>query len=180
MATMTSPRNFRGMRWMALALLVAVSSTLALTAWAFEHGPHGGMGPGFGAGMMSSPEHMGRRVDHMLDGLNATDQQRGQVKQIVQAAATDLRQQADQRRALRERAMQIFAAPTVDANAAEQVRQQMLAQHDQASKRMLTAMLDISRVLTPEQRAKMAENMKARGDRMRERHERMLRNQPKS
>jgi protein CpxP len=33
----------------------------------------------------------------------------------------------------------------------------MLAQHDQASKRMMQAMLDGSRVLTPEQRAKMAD-----------------------
>jgi protein CpxP len=33
----------------------------------------------------------------------------------------------------------------------------MLAQHDQASKRMMQAMLEASRVLTPEQRAKMAD-----------------------
>jgi len=68
--------------------------------------------------------------------------------------------------------MQIFAAPTVDAAAAESVRQQMLAQHDQASKRMLQAMLDVSNVLTPEQRAKMAARMKERSSIM---HERMQR-----
>ena len=35
----------------------------------------------------------------------------------------------------------------------------MLAQHDQASKRTLQAMLDVSRVLTPEQRKALAERM---------------------
>ena len=76
--------------------------------------------------------------------------------------------------------MQIFAAPNVDAAAAESVRQQMLQQHDQASKRMLQARLDASKVLTPEQRAKMAERMKQRGDMMRDRMQRMERDQPKS
>jgi protein CpxP len=52
---------------------------------------------------------------------------------------------------------QLFTQPTVDARAVETLRQQMLAQHDQASKRMMQAMLDGSRVLTPEQRAKMAD-----------------------
>ena len=68
--------------------------------------------------------------------------------------------------------MQIFAAPTVDAAAAESLRQQMLAQHDQASKRMLQAMLDVSKVLTPEQRAKMAERAKQRQAVMQERMQR--------
>jgi Spy/CpxP family protein refolding chaperone len=71
--------------------------------------------------------------------------------------------------------MQIFTAPTVDAAAAESVRQQMLTQHDTASRRVLQAMLDISRVLTPEQRAKLAERMNERHKRMEERMQRMQR-----
>ena len=46
--------------------------------------------------------------------------------------------------------------------AAESVRQQMLAQHDQSSKRMLQAMLDVSKVLTPAQRAKLGARLKQR------------------
>jgi len=48
----------------------------------------------------------------------------------------------------------------------------MLAQHDQASKRVLQAMLDASKVLTPEQRAKLGERMKQRRAAMQERMER--------
>jgi periplasmic protein CpxP/Spy len=55
----------------------------------------------------------------------------------------------------------------------------MIQQHDQTSRRMLQAMLDASKVLTPEQRAKIAERMKQRGDMMRERAQRMEREQPR-
>jgi Spy/CpxP family protein refolding chaperone len=58
--------------------------------------------------------------------------------------------------------MALFTQPTVDARAVETLRQQMLAQHDQASKRMLQTMLDVSRVLTPEQRKTLADRMAQR------------------
>ena len=156
-------------RFAAVCALVVAAAGAAVTANAQGMGNHGhGAGPGM---MMfgGSPEHVGRGVDRMLDGLGATDAQRAQIKQIAVAAATDLKAQREAGRALHEKGMQIFAAPTVDAAAAESLRQQMLAQHDQASKRMLQAMLDVSMVLTPEQRAKMAERAKQRQAVMQER-----------
>jgi protein CpxP len=177
--TMTAaPR--RGLKWVVAGLVLAVSATVALSVWAQPAGGHHGGGFG-GPGMfMGSPERVGHMVDHMLDGLNATDAQRAQIKQIVQQAATDLKAQHDAGRALHERGMQIFTAPTVDAAAAESVRQQMIAQHDAASRRMLQAMLDISNVLTPDQRAKLAERMKQRQQKMQEHMQRMEReHQPK-
>lgn len=166
-------------RLLMLGMLMAVLATWAAASWAQPMGGPG-MHRGMGDGMMmgGSPEHMGRMIDHMLDGLGATDAQRGQIKQIAQAAATDLKAQREAGRGLRERGMQIFTAPNVDAGAAESLRQQMLAQHDQASKRMTQAMLDISRVLTPEQRAKLGERMKERATRMHDRMERMQREHP--
>jgi len=118
---------------------------------------------------------MGRMIDHMLDGLNATDAQRAQIKQIAQAAADELKTQREAGRALRQQGMQIFTAPNVDANAAETLRQKMMAQHDQVSRRMTQAMVDISRVLTPEQRAKIGERMKERAAKMQERMQRQQR-----
>jgi Spy/CpxP family protein refolding chaperone len=137
----------------------------------------GGRHHGMDGGMMfrGSPEHMGRMIDHMLDGLNASDAQRTQIKQIAQAAAVDLKAQHEAGKALHERSLQIFAAPTVDANAAESVRQQIQAQHDQASRRVLQAMLDVSRVLTPEQRAAIAARIKQHQATMQDRMQRMHR-----
>ena len=169
------------LRWMMVSVLFVAAAAIAVSAEAQErpHGKHDGEG---GHGMMmfgGSPERMGRRIDHMLDGLNATDAQRTQVKQIATAAATDLRGQRETGKGLRERSLQIFAAPNIDAAAAESVRAQMQAQHDQASRRTLQAMLDIGKVLTPEQRAKIGERMKERGAMMKERMDRMQRERPK-
>lgn len=176
-----TPGGRRSVKWWVAGLVLATSATVALSAWAFRGGADGmghGMGGGHGMMMMGSPEHMGRGIDHMLDGLNASDAQRTQIKQIAQAAATDLRTQREASRGLRDKAMQLFAAPNVDAAGAESVRQQMLAQHDQSSRRMLQAMLEVSKVLTPEQRAKAAERMKQRSEAMRERMQRQDRQPP--
>jgi protein CpxP len=91
------------------------------------------------------------------------------VKAIVDAAKADLKAQHESGGALREQQMQLFVQPTVDARAAEALRQQMLSRHDAASKRMLQAMLDVSRVLTPEQRQQIAARMAERRSMM-ERH----------
>jgi len=148
--------------------LLAATTTIALAALAAQPAaamPHGGPdGPG-AYGMMGGP----RMAERMLDAVNATPEQRAQVKQIVEAARTDLRAQHDAGRRQREDAMALFTQPTVDARAAEALRQQMLAQHDQASKRMLQVMLDVSRVLTPEQRKLLGERMAQRRSMM-ERH----------
>ena len=170
-------------RALSFVAVVGVSAGAAFSAQAQGMGMGMGMGMREGGhegrpGMMhfgGSPEHMMRGIDPMLDGLNATDAQRTQIKQIVQAAATDLKAQHEGGRALRQKALQIFAAPNVDAAGAEALRQQMSAQHDQASKRMLTLMLDVSKVLTPEQRVKLAERVKNRGAQMQDRRQHMQR-----
>lgn len=163
-----SARRSQGMKWMLLSLIVAASSAFALSAWA-QAGPGPRHGDGPGMGLMWGPMGGGRGMDRMLTDIDASDAQRSQIKQIWQAAMADLRAQREHSRGLHERAMEVFTAPNVDANAAEAVRQQMLQQHDQASKRMTQAMLDTSRVLSPEQRAKMAERMKQRHEQMRQR-----------
>lgn len=160
--------NARGVRVFVAGALIAVAGTATLTAWAHaERGParhHGGAG----AMMMGgSPKH----IERLLDGVNASDAQRAQVRQITDAARADLKAQREAGKSLRQQQLQLFTQPTVDANAVEALRRQMLAQHDQASQRMTQAMLDVSRVLTPEQRVQLAEKMKARRDLM-QRHQR--------
>ena len=148
------PRPLRPLRPMRLLLATVVLSllaTMAQTASAQGHGGPGGMGAG-------APHQMER----MFDAVNATPDQRAQIKQITQAAQTDMRAQHEAGRKLREQSQALFAQPTVDARAAEALRQQMLAQHDQTSKRRLQMMLDVSRVLSPEQRKTVADRMAQR------------------
>lgn len=124
---------------------------------------HAGMGPG-GHGGPGGGAWLGRGLDRMLDGVNATEAQRTQIRQIAEAARTDLQAQRAAAAPLRDQAMTAFTQPNVDANQVEAVRRQMLAQHDATSRRISQAMLDISRVLTPEQRTQLAQRMKERGE----------------
>jgi periplasmic protein CpxP/Spy len=191
MVTVATKSAWR-VRIVMFGMLVSLLAVLSLSASAQPAPPQPGMmdggrmghmhhGGDMGGGMMfgGSAERMGRMIDHMLDGLNANDAQRSQIKQIAASAGADLKTQAQAGRALRLRAMQAFTAPTVDAAAVEQVRAQMVQQHDQMSRRMTQAMLDIARVLTPEQRAKIGERMRDRQARMEERMQREQREPPR-
>jgi Spy/CpxP family protein refolding chaperone len=105
----------------------------------------------------------------MLDAVNASAEQRTQIRQLAQTARAELRSQHEAGRKLHEQSQALFAQPTIDANQAEALRQQMMALHDKASKRMLQLMLDVSNVLTPEQRKMLADRMAQRHSMM-ERH----------
>lgn len=190
-ATTVSTPATRGVKLMALSLVVAVAGTLAVSSWAqpvpgaggpgeggprppMHHMHRGGPGGDFmGPGLfMGPPQHVDRAVDRMLKGLNATDAQRTQIQQIARAAAADLHAQHEANRGQPDQARALFTAPVVDARAVEALRQQRLAQHDQASKRITQALLEVSAVLSPEQRAKLGERFDQRRQHMKERMER--------
>lgn len=160
------------MRLFVGSLLLALSAAAVMPA--FADGPggrHGGPGaagmggPGPGGPFGGSPRHLER----MLDEVGATDAQKAQVKQILDASRADMLKQHEAGRALREKTRQVLTAATIDTNAAEQLRMQMVAQHDQASRRGLQTMIDVAQVLTPEQRAKVGERMARQDARMKER-----------
>lgn len=153
-------RQQTSLRFWLMAVVVALASTVALSAWAQPPG---------GGGMWGAHP---QRMERLLSSINATDDQKARIQQIMQQAASEMTGQREAGRALRDQARAVFTAPTVDVNAAEQVRQQMLAQHDQRSRRMMVTMLEVSQVLTPEQRVQMAEHMEKHGRRQGERQQR--------
>lgn len=158
----------RRMRLMGPALVIAVAGVCASIAQAQpagspraadeRHHMHGGpMG--------------GRFLERALDSVNASPEQRTRIGEIMKAAAADARQQREASRGLREQGMTLFTQPTVDARAVEALRQQMVQQHDQSSRRWTQALLDASAVLTPDQRKQLAERMQQRRE-LTQRHQR--------
>lgn len=124
------------------------------------HGEHG-HGPGMmGGGMMGMMA--GRHLDHMLNRVDATDEQRAKIRDISRAARNDVEKLTDVLQPLRKSALDALSAPTVDRAAVEGIRTRLSGVTDEISKRVTTAMLDVAQVLTPEQRAKIAEDMKSR------------------
>lgn len=156
-----------GQRWVLGGLVgaTALSAVLGLSAWAGESGgrpdcPPPAMGMRGGDLPLGMPL-MGRGMDRMLAHLNATAQQKDQIHKITQAAEPDLKTLRDEARAMHEEGVKLWSAPRLDAQAAEQLRQKMDAEHQKMSERMLKLMLDVGQVLTPEQRAQMAQDMQS-------------------
>lgn len=143
----------RPLRLMFATLVVAAAAAAVPTAEAAPRGGPEGMGP--------PPMMMlgGAHLDRMLDVASASAEQRTQIKAIQDAARADLRALHESARPLHEQMAAAFTQPTVDARAVEALRQQMLAQHDKASQRTMQAMLEVSRVLSADQRKAIAEHM---------------------
>lgn len=168
-----------------LTAALALTTSFAATA---QPGAMGGPGPMAGQGPMAGGGHMmgggymmggghgpgammGGMMYRLLDRVNATPEQRTQIQQIMTRLRSEMQAEFDAGRSQRDEAMALFAQPTIDAAAAEALRQKMQARHDAASKRMLAGMLEIAKVLTPEQRKQMADFSRQRRDMM-ERHRR--------
>jgi protein CpxP len=175
-STSNQAANGNRQRWAMGALIAAASASvvISLSAWAGSehreggtpmhgmHGEHGDMGAGPGG----FGGFGGRHLQHLLDEAKATDAQRTQINAIADKAQADLKTLHEQGRSLHEQGLKLWAAPKLDAAAAEKLRQHMLAHHDQVSKRAMQAMLDVGAVLTPEQRATIGEQMQKRHEGM--------------
>ena len=97
-------------------------------------------------------------VERAFDSVGATSAQEARAHDIVAAAFKDFEPLRGKRDALRTQALSILKAPTIDRAAAEKLRAEHVAELDTASKRLVTALLDLAEVLTPEQRVTLADH----------------------
>lgn len=163
-------------RYVVAGLALSAAAAFGIVDLASAHGrpdapPPAGMHRGAGMGMpgMGLPL-AGPMMDRMLDEVQATPAQREQLRRIADSAQADLKAPGEAARAEQAKLAELFAQPTLDPAAVEALRQQMLARHDQVTKRLNVAMLDAAQVLTVEQRQQLAARMKQhaehRGERM--------------
>ncbi|RXF74157.1 Spy/CpxP family protein refolding chaperone [Hansschlegelia zhihuaiae] len=119
-------------------------------------GPHGGL-HGVGAFLLE------RRIDGALDAVDATAEQEKKIWAIVDATRADLRPRFREFRDARGQFVQALSAGTVDRAAVEKLRAERVAAVDATSKKIAEAAVEAAEVLTPEQRAKLADRLKDRG-----------------
>ena len=155
-------------RWTIAAVAAATIAVVgAVLSW---HGHAHAFGPGQhrpgGGWEQADPETMGKRIEAMtafrLAEIDATPEQKSRIAAIMKGAANDLASAREQARELRRKSAQLLAAPTIDRAQLEALRVQQLQLHDTVSRRMLQARADAADVLTPEQRARLAERMQRR------------------
>ena len=164
-------------------VVAALVSGVSLTAFA-QPGPRGeagfmpfggpGMGwfqgpGGHGVGGEKFDERIDRMTERFIKRVEGTPEQSQRLAEIAKAAARDLGALGREAGDLRRQAVALLKAPTIDRAGLEALRVKQSALADQMSKRRLAAMADSAEVLTPEQRAKVAERFEKRRQ---HRHER--------
>jgi Spy/CpxP family protein refolding chaperone len=144
---------------LAVAAVAGVGVTLAQgSGWGggqWGPGGHHGWGrggPGFGEG----------RIERMLDGVDATADQEKKVWAAIDGARGEIRPIMREFRGTREQLATLLSAPTIDRAAVEKLRAERVAAIDDASKKVTDALVNAAETLTPEQRAKLAEQLKQR------------------
>lgn len=154
-------RGGRRTRWL-VAGGVAVLALAGIGAAGAMGGGHG-MGPHFmEMGMKHGGHFAGRGFGRALEAVDATAEQEERIWAIIDDARADLRPMMREFRDSRATVMELLSAPTIDRTAAETLRAERIAAIDEASKKMVAAALDAAEVLTPEQRATLAEQIKER------------------
>lgn len=133
--------------------LGAIGTVGAVQAQGFFHEMRGG--PNFHGPMACF------MVEHALKSLDATDEQRADIREIMEDAAAEIRTLIDGVDDPKEQFTTLLSAQTLDRNAFETLRQQMLETGDAVSVRAMEALLDAAEVLTPEQRVELIENGKS-------------------
>jgi protein CpxP len=147
-----------GRRWRTIGLLglgalvvvggaVGIARAAGLGPMAFMHGHDPAMAHDF----------IEFRATKMLKKVNATDAQQQQVMAILEDLFAKHEGMAAVHRQMHQQLVAALTAPTVDRAAIEALRAEAVSRIDQASKDIAKALGDIAEVLTPAQRAQLAQ-----------------------
>lgn len=162
----TSSTSYR--RWTMAGIAAATVAIVgAGLSWHGHASAHGfGFGGRHGGWEQMDPEVMNKRIEAMvafrLADVDASNEQKARITAIMKGAANDLSSLRGQGRELRRRSMELLTAATIDRAQLEALRVQQSQLRETVSRRMLQALADVAEVLTPEQRAKIADRMQRR------------------
>jgi periplasmic protein CpxP/Spy len=153
--TTKTKRSRHGHWWLLLAVPVALAGFGAVHAYAFG----GGMGMRMGDGPDGHHAFMQRRLEKMLDKVDATAAQRSAIKSIVQRLHSEMEPIHEEHNLLRDGLKQALAAPTVDQVTIENLRREAAALMDRGSRVLSKSLVEAANVLTPEQRKLIIEHI---------------------
>ena len=149
----------------ALLTLVAarpITAAIQNTAGGFHHSwrGHGPWGGGAAMSPEAAKEHLQIATKWMLRDIDATAEQQDRVNTIVNGAVDDLFRLRERHQQNRDAFhAQFGGSGNVDRAALEDIRKSEMGLADEASKRLVQALADVSDTLTPEQRQALAERI---------------------
>ena len=121
------------------------------------HGMHAGLLPFLHAGPQAE-----RHTERLLKRIQATDAQAQAIRAVAKKARDQRAPLIHEGRALHQEARRLWAQPQLDEKALDQLRMRMNAHHQRMTDANHGFMLEVARILTPAQRAQLAEAMHER------------------
>ncbi len=134
------------------ATILGLSTAVQAYPWMEHHANHGSMQQKQG-----SPH-----LDRMAKKLNLTAEQQSQLKALHEKQQAAIKAQHAQTLQLQAERSAAWAAPTLDSARLESLRQQEIKQFEAMSKLRLEHQFALAKILSPEQRQKMANWQKER------------------
>ena len=101
-------------------------------------------------------------IERIADKVNATDEQKKKLNEIASRLNQDQTTRRTAMQSMRQKTIELLSANPIDTAAVEQVRASQIQFMDEQSKQMSQAMIEAAQVLTPEQRAQLANRMSMR------------------
>ena len=148
--------------WFKAAAVAAIMGTVTLSASSWAAPGHGGMHHGrhHGARMANMDpakldQFLDRRISRMVK--DATPEQKARLKTIARAAFTDIKPLREQAHAAHTQMRSLLAQPNLDRVAIERASAEHTQLMERISRRRTAALVEAAEVLTPQQRAQVAE-----------------------
>ena len=157
-------RRRRGL--FGVAALVGIGALLAVTFYApaaSAFGRRAGWGHGGPHGTISDAmvlEHTRNGADRLIGRVDGTDAQREALDPIIDRTIPELLALRAEGKSLKAEFHAALTRGELDRDELEGLRTQGLAIANVASSKMLDALVEVSNVLTPEQRTELAEDLR--------------------
>ena len=137
----------------AVGALGGGALVMATDAW--SHGGRWGGMKGHHGDPAAWTERMRERALFLLDRVDATDEQRTAVSEIIGETGGELAGTVGEHRALRREWLAELERPDLDAGALEDLRARHVALMDDKSRKALDVLVRVGSVLTAEQRSEL-------------------------
>ncbi|WP_374350110.1 Spy/CpxP family protein refolding chaperone [Chitinimonas sp.] len=152
-------RLISGVRKQAVVLAFVAGAATALGIGAVASGSMAGLHGVAMHGEADSAGHIDRLMNRLFTLVDASDMQKSQLEPILRQAAIELKPVREQFHGAHQQLLTLLSQDNIDRTAVEALRQQQVQSVDQTSKRLLQLAVQISDVLTPAQRQKLAANI---------------------
>ncbi|MBF0193440.1 MAG: Spy/CpxP family protein refolding chaperone [Magnetococcales bacterium] len=166
------PKRRTLLKYSMIALIGAIFG--AGTIGAANHGVAGWGNHSMGGGWCKNSRHSGKhdparmkehieyKIGWVLKDINATDEQKSQIKDIVVNTIDKMQANRSHHKAMKKNLAALLSQPELDQNRLEELRKEVLGKFDTTSVSIMDTMVEISKVLTPDQRMLLVERYQNR------------------